>query len=74
MSQTQAEKDVDELDDFEDEDDDNSTEFRVRDPLNPPMANLFSTQALHSKLHLTLPTAGLWHLKTTLTIYHSSNS
>jgi hypothetical protein len=35
MSQAQAEKDVDELDDFEDEDDDNSTEFRVRDPLNP---------------------------------------
>jgi hypothetical protein len=50
MSQpdAQADKDIDELDDFEDSEDENTTEFRVRDPLNPPTANLFSTQALHS--------------------------
>lgn len=43
----QVDKDVDELDDFEESDDD-TTEFRVRDPLNPPTANLFSTKTLHS--------------------------
>jgi hypothetical protein len=48
QAQAQADKDVDELEDFEDSDDENTTEFRVRDPLNPPTANLFSTQALHS--------------------------
>jgi hypothetical protein len=50
MSQAEApaDKDIDELDDFEDSEDENTSEFRVRDPLNPPTANLFSTQALHS--------------------------
>jgi len=53
MSQGPAptDKDIDELDDFQDSDDEDPTEFRVRDPLKPPTANLFSTQALHTLIH-----------------------
>jgi hypothetical protein len=51
-SQAEKEKDVDELDgDWEDSDSEDTNEFRVRDPLNPPTANLFSTQALHTLIH-----------------------
>lgn len=49
-SQVEKEKDVDELEDeWEDSETEDTNEFRVRDPLNPPTANLFSTQALHSE-------------------------
>lgn len=52
-SQADKEKDVDELDgEWEDSDSEETNEFRVRDPLNPPAANLFSTQALHSMFGL----------------------
>jgi hypothetical protein len=53
-AQADKDKDIDELEDFEDSEDEDPTQFRVRDPLNPPTANLFSTQALHSTLCLDL--------------------
>lgn len=45
-------EDIDELDgDFEESEDENNDGFRIRDPLNSPTANLFTTQALHSTSH-----------------------
>ena len=46
-----AEKsDIDELlDEFEDEEEDVSNEFAIRDPLDAPSATLLTTQQLHSK-------------------------
>lgn len=41
--------DIDELiDEFEDSDEEISSEFSIRNPLVAPSANLFTTQTLHS--------------------------
>lgn len=43
----QAEKDIDELAEFEDEDEEDDTGFQVRDPLKAPKTNVFTTRDLH---------------------------
>lgn len=43
----QAEKDIDELAEFDDEDEEDDTGFQVRDPLKAPKTNVFTTKDLH---------------------------
>lgn len=48
--QAAAEKDDDLAEgDFESDSEENPNDFKIRDPLNPPSAQIFSTQQLHSK-------------------------
>lgn len=48
-SQKAADADYDELDDEYDSDDEDPNVFRIRNPLSPPHAKIYTTRELHSK-------------------------